>query len=348
MSAALVNSATSGGAFPCRLAYAINAKVPNSELLEQIGHTPVVRLRHSELGPCELYVKLEQHNPGGSIKDRIALAMIEAAEADGTLEPGGIVVEATSGNTGISLALVSALRGYHFIAVVPDKTSQEKMTHLRALARELIVTRSDVKKGHPEYYHDVAARVAAEKSGIFLNQYRHPANPRAHEATTAVELWEQMEHRLDAVVVGAGSGGTLTGLSRFFAKHAPHVEMILADPVGSVYATYFETGRVIEAGHWLIEGVGKDFIPPNCDFSAVKRAYQIPDRESLRTVRELLRDEGILAGMSSGMMVAAARRYCRAQDRPKRVATFISDSGDKYLSKVFNDAWLKEKGVADK
>jgi cystathionine beta-synthase len=313
-------------------------------LLALIGNTPLVKLTTFDMGPCELFIKLENQNPGGSIKDRIGLSMIEAAEQSGALGPGATLVEATAGNTGLGLALVAAQKGYRLILVIPDKMSQEKIQHVRALGAEVRMTRSDVVKGHPEYYQDAAERIARETGGFYVNQFGNPANPRAHELTTGPEIWAQVEGRLDAVVCGVGSGGTLTGLSRYFERVAPAVELVLADPVGSVLAGYVATGSVGTAGSWLVEGVGEDFIPPICDLSRVRRAYSISDEESLLTARSLLRQEGILAGSSSGLLLAAALRYCREQTTPKRVVTFACDTGGKYLSRMFNDFWMHDQG----
>jgi cystathionine beta-synthase len=313
-------------------------------VLALIGNTPLVRLESLDTGPCELFVKLESQNPGGSIKDRIGLAMIEAAERSGALRPGATLVEATAGNTGLALALVASRKGYRLILVIPDKMSQEKVFHLRAMGAEVRMTRSDVAKGHPEYYQEMAARIATETGGHYVNQFGNPANPRAHETTTGPEIWEQMGGRLDAVVCGVGSGGTITGLSRYFARVAPQVEMVLADPAGSVLAGFVRTGQIGEAGSWLVEGIGEDFVPPICDLSRVQHAYTIDDEESLLTARALLREEGVLAGSSSGTLVAAALRYCRAQTSPKRVVTFVCDSGNKYLSKMYNDFWMQDQG----
>ncbi len=319
-------------------------------VLEMIGNTPMVEVKRLDAGPCRLFLKLENQNPGGSIKDRIGRTMIEAAEADGSLKPGGTIVEATAGNTGLGLALVAAQKGYRLIIVVPDKMAQEKIFHLKALGAEVRLTRSDVGKGHPEYYQDMAERLTKEIPGAFyVNQFANEANPDAHEATTGPEIWEQMGHDLDAVVCGVGSGGTITGLMRFFAKAAPHVEMVLADPEGSVLTHYVETGEIAEGvGSWVVEGIGEDFLPPVCDLSSVRRAYAIPDVESLMTARELLAKECILAGSSSGTLVAAALRYCREQTTPKRVVTFVCDSGNKYLSKMFNDFWMIDQGFIER
>lgn len=315
-----------------------------SGVLALIGNTPLVKVTSLDTGPCELFVKLENQNPGGSIKDRIGLAMIEAAERNGAIGRGATLVEATAGNTGLALALVAARKGYRLILVIPDKMSQEKVFHLRAMGAEVQMTRSDVGKGHPEYYQDVAERIARETNGYYVNQFGNPANPDAHERTTGPEIHRQMGGRLDAVVCGVGSGGTITGLSRYFARAAPEVEIVLADPRGSVLADYVRTGKVGEAGSWLVEGVGEDFIPSICDLSRVKTAYSISDEESFMTARALLRDEGILGGSSSGLLVAAALRYCRSQTTKKRVATFVCDSGNKYLSKMYNDYWMRDQG----
>ncbi len=322
---------------------------PFRSVLDLIGDTPVVELKRFDTGLCRLFIKLESQNPGGSIKDRIALSMIAAAERDGRLKPGGTIVEATAGNTGLGLAQVGIPKGYRIILVVPDKMSREKIQHLRALGAEVRLTRSDVGKGHPEYYQDMAEKIAAEIPGSFyVNQFANPANPLAHETTTGPEIWQQLEGDVDAVVVGVGSGGTLTGLGRFFAKVSPKTEMVLADPVGSVLAPLVKTGKMEEAGSWTVEGIGEDFVPPNADLSFVKRAYSVNDKASMLAVRDLLAKEGILAGSSSGTLLSAALRYCREQKTPKRVLTFVCDSGNKYLSKVFDDFWLAEQGLDER
>ena len=322
---------------------------PFRSVLDLIGNTPVVELKRFDTGPCRLFIKLESQNPGGSIKDRIALSMIAAAEREGKLKPGGTIVEATAGNTGLGLAQVGIPKGYRIILVVPDKMSREKIQHLRALGAEVRLTRSDVGKGHPEYYQDMAEKIAADIPGSFyVNQFANPANPEAHEATTGPEIWEQLKGDVDAVVVGVGSGGTLTGLGRFFARVSPKTEMVLADPVGSVLAPLFKTGKMEEAGSWTVEGIGEDFVPPNCDLSLVKKAYSVNDKASMLAVRDLLAKEGILAGSSSGTLLSAALRYCREQKTPKRVVTFVCDSGNKYLSKVFDDFWLAEQGLDER
>jgi cystathionine beta-synthase len=316
-----------------------------STILELIGNTPMVRVTHLDTGPCELFLKLESHNPAGSIKDRIALSMILAAEASGELKPGGTLVEATAGNTGLGLALVASQKGYKLTLVIPDKMSQEKIFHLKALGAEVIVTRSDVGKGHPEYYQDMAERIAREVGGFYVNQFSNPNNPLTHERSTGPEIWAQVDGRMDAMVVGVGSGGTLTGLGRYFAKTAPHVQMVLADPKGSILAPYVNDGIMIEAGSWLVEGIGEDFIPDNCELKYVSEAFTITDAESIATSREVLKREGVICGSSSGTLIAAALKYCRAQTSPKRVVTLVCDSGNKYLSKIFNEYWLDDNGL---
>jgi cystathionine beta-synthase len=316
-------------------------------LFTLIGNTPLVEITRLDTGPCRLFLKLESQNPGGSIKDRIGMAMIEAAEHDGRLRPGGTIVEATAGNTGLGLALVGRLKGYRVLLVVPDKMSSEKVLHLKALGAEVRTTRSDVGKGHPEYYQDYAARLAAELPGAwFADQFNNPANPLAHETTTGPEIWQQMGHDVDAIVVGVGSSGTLTGLTRYFRRTAPDVEFILADPKGSILADYVATGRVADtSGSWAVEGIGEDFIPAIADLSGVKRAYTITDQQSFDTARLLLREEGLPGGSSTGTLLAAALQYCRAQTTPKRVVSFVCDTGTRYLSKVYNDGWMRDQGL---
>jgi len=323
---------------------------PVGNVLEMIGNTPMIEVKKLDRGSCRLFLKLENQNPGGSIKDRIGKSMIETAEADGSLKPGGTIIEATAGNTGLGLALVAAQKGYRLIIVVPDKMAQEKIFHLKALGAEVQLTRSDVGKGHPDYYQDKAEALASEIPGaVYVNQFANPANPRAHETTTGPEIWEQMGGDLDAIVCGVGSGGTITGLSRYFAKVAPDVEMILADPEGSVLADYVNHGTLgTEVGSWVVEGIGEDFLPPVSDFTRVTRAYSIADRDSLMAARELLAKEGILAGSSTGTLVAAALRYCREQTAAKRVVTLVCDSGNKYLSKMFNDYWMIDQGFIER
>ncbi len=315
-------------------------------VLDLIGNTPLVQVTRLDTGPCTLFLKLESQNPGGSIKDRIGLAMVEAAERDGRLQPGGTVVEATAGNTGLGLALVARAKGYRVVLVVPDKMSTEKVLHLKALGAEVHLTRSDVGKGHPAYYQDLAARLAREIPGAFFaDQFNNPANPLAHECRTGPEIWQQTGHDVDAIVVGVGSAGTITGLTRYFRRVQPELAFVLADPAGSIVAEYTRSGTVGEAGSWAVEGIGEDFIPAIADLSGVRQAYTISDEESFGTARELLRAEGILGGSSTGTLLAAALRYCREQTAAKRVVSFVVDTGTRYLSKLYNAQWMLDQGL---
>lgn len=316
-----------------------------SNILDMVGRTPMLEVTQIDTGPCRLFLKLELLNPAGSIKDRIGIFMIEEAEKRGELKPGDTIVEATAGNTGLGLALVAARKGYRLVLVLPDKMSQEKIFNLRAMGAEVVLTRSDVAKGHPEYYQDLGRRIAEERGAYFINQFGNPDNPLAHERTTAPEILKQLDGKVDAIVVGVGSSGTVSGMSRYLAEHAPDVELILADPVGSILADYINTGDLHEknAG-WLVEGIGEDFIPSIADFDRVTKAYAISDAESFSAARQLLRSEGLLAGSSSGTLLAAALKYCREQTEAKNVVSFACDTGNKYLSKLYNDFWLEDQG----
>ncbi len=316
-------------------------------VLDLIGNTPMVKVNNIDTGDCNLYLKLESANPGGSIKDRIGLSMITEAEKSGLIKPGSVLVEATAGNTGLGLALVASVKGYKLVLVIPDKMSREKILHLRAMGAEVIITRSDVNKGHHEYYQDMAKRIANETPDAFyVNQFENPANPLAHETTTGPEIFRDLEGKIDAVVCGIGSSGTLTGLTHYFQKVKPDVEMIIADPEGSVINDFVTKGTFGDAGSWFVEGIGEDFIPPIADFSLTKKAYTISDEVSFITARKILRKEGILAGSSSGTLIAAAIKYCKEQKHSKNVVTFVCDSGNKYLTKMFDDLWMRDNGFS--
>jgi cystathionine beta-synthase len=324
----------------------------HASVLELIAETPIVKAQRLDAGVCELYLKLENQNPGGSIKDRIGMSMIEAAEKRGDIKPGDTLVEGTAGNTGIGLALVAQQKGYRLILVVPDKMSREKIFNLKAMGAEVVLTRSDVAKGHPDYYQDLAERIASETPGAyFINQFGNPDNPAAHEHGTGPEILRQMADvgGVDAVVFGCGSSGTMTGLSRCFEKNAPEVEMVLADPVGSILAEYINEGTLSDkSASWMVEGIGEDFLPTISDFSRVKKAYAISDKESFLAARELLQAEGILGGSSTGTLLAAALKYCREQTTPKKVLLFVCDTGNKYLSKLYNDYWMLDNGFLER
>ena len=319
-----------------------------TNILDMVGRTPMLEVTHIDTGPCRLFLKLELLNPGGSIKDRIGITMIEQAEKRGDIKPGDTLVEATAGNTGIGLALVAAQKGYRLILVLPDKMSQEKIFNLRAMGADVVLTRSDVGRGHPEYYQDLGKRIAEEQGAYFINQFGNPDNPLAHESTTAPEILEQMDGEVDAIVLGVGSSGTVSGIGKYLAEHAPHVDLVVADPVGSVLTEYINEGRMGESGSWLVEGIGEDFIPDIADFGKVVKAYAISDGESFAAARDLLRKEGILAGSSSGTLLAAALKFCREQTAAKNVVTFACDTGNKYLSKLFNDFWMEDQGFFER
>ena len=321
---------------------------PTGSLLDLIGKTPMVEVTKIDTGPCRLFLKLEAQNPGGSIKDRIALSMIAAAEAEGFLKPGGTIVEATAGNTGLALTLVGQAKGYKVLLVIPDKMSKEKIQHLRAMGADVRLTRSDVPHGHPEYYTDMAERLAQQiPGGFYVNQFANDANSEAHFRTTGPEIYEQMGGDIDAFVAGIGSGGTITGIARYLKSVGSDAKVVLADPVGSTLAGIVNEGVPGPEGSYTVEGIGQNFVPDTADMSLIDTAYSIADAEAIGTVRELLLKEGVLAGSSSGTLIAAALRWCREQTEPKRVVTFVCDTGAKYLSKVYNDAWLADQGLGD-
>ena len=319
------------------------------DLLTLIGKTPMVEVTRMDTGKCRLFLKLESQNPGGSIKDRIALSMIAAAEREGWLKPGGTIVEATAGNTGLALTLVGQAKGYKVLLVIPDKMSKEKIQHLRAMGADVRLTRSDVPHGHPEYYTDMAERLAQQiPGGFYVNQFANDANSQAHFDTTGPEIWAQMDHQVDAFVAGIGSGGTITGIARYLKSVGSNAEIILADPVGSTLAGLVNEGVPGPEGSYTVEGIGQNFVPDTAEMALIDKAYSIPDAEAVATVRELLLKEGILAGSSSGTLIAAALRWCREQTEPKRCVTFVCDTGAKYLSKVYNDAWLADQGLGER
>lgn len=324
-----------------------------SSVLEMIGNTPMLELSRIDTGPCRLYAKLELMNPGGSVKDRIGLRMIEDAEKDGRLDPAGdprpTIIEATAGNTGLALALVAGQRGYAVKVVVPDKMSQEKIQHLRAMGAEVILARSDVQKGHPEYYQEVAQALAGRTpNSLYINQFSNASNVAAHHDTTGPEILEQLGGRVDAIVVGVGSGGTLSGMGRSMRAANPGLKIVLADPAQSMLNPLVNEGKRVEAGSWLIEGMGEDFVPDICDLDLCDEAVPVTDGEAFFMARELLEKEGMLVGSSTGCLVEAAARWCRTQTEPLTVVTLLCDSGAKYLSKMFNDFWMVDQGFIER
>ena len=317
-------------------------------VLNLIGSTPMLKTHSVDTGSCDLFLKLESQNPGQSIKDRIALTMIQKAEDEGHLKQGVRIIEATAGNTGIALALVASQKGYDITVVVPDKMSEGKIAHLRAMGAEVVMARSDVEKGHPEYYQEVAEKLAEDNNWFFVNQFSNEANVAAHYQSTGPEIWEQMEGNIDAIIMGVGSGGTITGVGSYLREKNPDIEIILADPTGSVLAPLVNEGKKVSAGSWLVEGIGEDFVPSITDLDLVTEAYWIDDKVAFETARDLLNKEGLLVGSSTGTLTAAALKWCRQQTENKRAVTFACDHGSKYLGKMFNDYWMLDQGFIDR
>ena len=315
-----------------------------ANVLEAVGRTPLVRLNRVTRGLEPLIAaKLEFTNPGGSVKDRIALEMIEDAERRGLLKPGGTIVEGTSGNTGMGLAMAAAVKGYACICTMPDKMSQEKIDALRGLGAEVVVTPTAVAHDDPRSYHQVALRLSREIPGAwFPNQYDNPANPLSHYKTTAPEIWEQSEGKVTHVVIGVGTGGTITGVGRWFREHQPHVRNVGVDPVGSIFYDLYTTGHQPQTFPYKVEGVGQDVLPANVEFPVIDEMFVIDDKEAFNTTRHLAREEGIFAGGSSGMALAAALRMAPGLGPEHCVVVILPDSGSRYLSKLYNDNWMKE------
>jgi cystathionine beta-synthase len=316
----------------------------HDSLLDLVGDTPLLRLgtigRELE---CDLIAKIEMLNPGGSVKDRIGLRMLEAAERTGQLRPGGTIVEPTSGNTGVGLAIAAAIKGYRCIFVMPDKMSQEKISLLRAYGAEVVICPTAVPPDSPESYYRVADRLASEIPGAFQpNQYRNPENPAAHYRTTGPEIWEQTDGRLTAFVCGVGTGGTISGAGRYLKERNPDVLVVGADPEGSLYSGD-------EARPYLVEGIGEDFIPDTFDPSVVDRYVRVSDRDSFVAARAVTRQEGILVGGSSGTAVFAALQVARELDDPDAtIVVLLPDSGRQYLSKLYSDTWMLQHGMLER
>jgi cystathionine beta-synthase len=314
----------------------------HDSVIDAIGDTPLVRLSRLH-PPGNLVAKVEHMNPGGSVKERIAVSMIDAAERDGLLKAGGTIIEPTSGNTGVGLALVGAVRGYRVICTVPDKVSTEKIRQLEAYGVEVIVTPTNLLPEDDDSYYGVARRLAKEIDGAFHpNQYFNPANPAAHEATTGPEIWRQTDGEIDVLVAGVGTGGTITGIARHLRTLKPEVEIVGADPEGSIYTA----GPDGDIHQYKVEGVGEDFYPDTVDLDLIDRFIMVTDRESFAMTRRLAREEGLLVGGSCGMAAEAAIQVAR-EDPDRLVVVILPDSGRGYLSKVFNDDWMRENGFAD-
>jgi len=321
----------------------------NNTILDLVGKTPLVRLHKLNAGiDATILLKMESANPGGSVKDRIGIAMLEAAERDGHVKPGDLIIEPTSGNTGIGLALAARLKGYQCLFVMTDKASSERVRYLKALGADVLIVSSAAKMSSPEYYWNTANRLASELPNAYmLNQYDNPANPDVHERTTGPEIWADTDGTITHFVAGIGTGGTITGTSRFLKKMNPTINVIAADPVGSSIKTFKETGRLVEALPYLIEGVGQERIPGNLDLNLIDEIMNITDKDAFMTARALAREEGIFCGGSSGMNVAAALKVGARLPKEAVLVAIICDTGERYLTKHHNDEWLKEKSLLE-
>jgi cystathionine beta-synthase len=329
------------------------------DISKAVGNTPIVQLHKVTGGlPVEIYVKCEFLNPGGSHKDRLASNMLRRAEEDG-LKPGGTIVEATSGNTGASLALLAALRGYKCVFIMPDKMSQEKISHLRAFGARVVVCPTAVEPDDPRSYYQTALRIARETPNCFYaNQYHNPANPEAHYMSSGPEIWQQTGGDFDVFCAGMGTGGTLSGIGKYLREKKPGIKMVGVDPVGSLYYDFVKQGRITKAFSYKVEGIGEDFFPSTMNLKILDDIVRVDDKECFLMTRDLTRCEGLFVGGSGGAAVAGAMKYARAMvergestgpdgKRPARILVFLADGGHKYLSKIFNDDWMRENGFLE-
>ena len=318
-------------------------------VLRVIGRTPLVQLhRLADPKGARVFVKMEFLNPGGSIKDRMALHIIEKAEKDGRLKPGGTIVENTSGNTGMGLALIAAIKGYRLIVTMPDKMSQEKINFLRAFGAKVVVTPTNVPADHPDSYYETAKRIAAETpNSFYVNQYHTPDNIEAHYRSTGPEIWDDTDGLMDAIVMGMGTGGTISGVGRYVKERRKDVQIIGVDPVGSVYYSLFKTGKPSEPHVYKVEGIGEDMICGALDLSVVDDVFQVNDRECFTTTRRLAREEGVFCGGSSGAAVFIALKVAATMRPDQMVVAVLPDSGDRYTSKLYNDEWMRLNGFFD-
>jgi cystathionine beta-synthase len=317
-------------------------------VLDAIGNTPIIRLKETvkDLPQHYFYAKLEFMNPGGSVKDRIALAIVKSAENQGLLKEGGTLVEATSGNTGVGLAMVAAIRGYRCIFVMPEKISEEKRGLLRAYGAEVVMTPTGLEPDDPRSHYSVAKKIAVETPGAYLtNQYHNPANPEAHYLVTGPEIWEQMGSQLTAFVAGAGTGGTISGVGRYLKEQKPQTQLVLADPFGSILTDLLYHGQVLTPPHsYDVEGVGEDMLPDNVHLKLINDSVQVSDQQAFHMVQRLAKQEGLCVGPSSALALVAAKQWAEKQSSSQHILVLFPDHGRSYLSKAFNEKWLLEKG----
>lgn len=321
-----------------------------NSILDLIGNTPIVRLNKiipENLQQHQFFAKLEYFNPGSSVKDRIGMAIINEAEESGRLKPGGTIVEATSGNTGVGLAQAALLKGYKCIFVMPDKISEEKRAILRAYGAEVVITPTAVEPEDPRSYLSVSQRLAKETPNAILgNQYHNPANPKAHIESTGPEIWNQMEGQIDVFVAGAGTGGTISGVGHYLKSKNPNIKIVCSDPVGSILADLFYHGKIVTPAHsYFVEGVGEDMLPENVHLKTLNDFEKVTDKEAFKMTRELVSKEALLLGPSSALALVGALKYAEKLEKPSRILVLFPDNGRGYLSKAFNQAWLKEKDL---